>query len=186
MTREALARHPLAIAGALITTASAVVFIALVIAMFAGLFDNPYAGLVVFVAIPAVFVLGLLLIPLGMWLEGRRLRREPGTVAEWPVFDFRLRSVRRTALLMTALTAVNVVILLLAGYGSLHWMESPTFCGQVCHAPMHPQFAAWQAGSHARIACVRCHVGAGAGGFVHAKLPAADIDALVAYMQSLK
>ena len=71
MTREALARHPLAIAGALITTAAAVVFIALVIAMFAGLFDNPYAGLVVFVAIPAVFVLGLLLIPLGMWLEGR-------------------------------------------------------------------------------------------------------------------
>jgi nitrate/TMAO reductase-like tetraheme cytochrome c subunit len=105
-----------------------------------------------------------------MWLEGRRLRREPGAVAEWPVVDFRLRGVRRTALLITALTAVNVVILLLAGYGSLHWMESPTFCGQVCHAPMHPQFAAWQAGSHARTACVRCHVGAGAGGFVHAKL----------------
>ena len=51
-------RHPLAIAGAVITTASAVVFIALVIAMLAGLFDNPYAGLVVFIAHPGLFVVG--------------------------------------------------------------------------------------------------------------------------------
>ena len=170
MTREALARHPLAIAGALITTTAAVVFIALVIAMFVGLFDNPYAGLVVFVAIPALFVLGLLLMPLGMWLESRKLRRDPSAVAEWPIFDFRRPEVRRRALVFVALTAVNVVIVLVAGYGSLHSMETPTFCGQVCHAPMHPQFSAWQAGSHARIACVRCHVGEGARGFAYAKL----------------
>lgn len=168
--REALARHPLAIAGALITTTSAVAFIALGIAMLAGLFNNPYAGLVVLVAIPAVFALGLLLIPAGMWLQQRRLKRDPTTPTDWPIFDFRRASVRRTALLITALTAVNIVIVLLAGYGSLHWMESPTFCGQVCHTPMHPQFTAWQAASHSRVACVNCHVGEGAAGFVHAKL----------------
>jgi hypothetical protein len=49
-------------------------------------------------------------------------------------------------------------------------MESPTFCGQVCHTPMHPQFTAWQAASHSRVACVNCHVGEGAAGFVHAKM----------------
>jgi hypothetical protein len=38
--RAALVRHPLAIAGALITTASAVVFSALVIAMFAAIFNH--------------------------------------------------------------------------------------------------------------------------------------------------
>jgi hypothetical protein len=38
------------------------------------------------------------------------------------------------------LTGVNIVIVLLAGYGSLHSMESPQFCGQACHTPMHPQF----------------------------------------------
>ncbi len=168
--REALARHPLAIAGALITTASAVAFIALGIAVLAGLFNNPYAGLVVFVAIPVLFVLGLLLIPVGMRLQQRKLLRDPAAPTDWPVFDFRRASVRRTALLITALTAVNVVIVLLAGYGSLHWMESPTFCGQVCHTPMHPQFTAWQAASHSRVACVNCHVGEGAAGFVHAKM----------------
>jgi hypothetical protein len=168
--REALARHPLAIAGALITTASALAFIALGIAVLAGLFNNPYAGLVVFVALPALFVLGLLLIPAGMWLQKRRLERDPTAPTDWPVFDFRRASVRRTALLITGLTAVNIVIVLLAGYGSLHWMESPTFCGQVCHTPMHPQFTAWQAATHSQVACVNCHIGEGASGFVHAKL----------------
>ena len=170
MNRSAtLARHPLAIAGAVLTTASAAVFVALLIAEQLGLFANPYAGLVVFIAIPAVFVVGLLLIPLGMWLESRRLARHPATTAEWPVLDFRLPHVRRVSLVIVALTAVNMVILLVAGYGSLHWMDSPQFCGQVCHEPMQPQHTAWQAGPHARIACANCHIGEGARGFVAAK-----------------
>jgi NapC/NirT cytochrome c family, N-terminal region len=167
---EALVRHPLAIAGAVIATASAAVFIALVIAVFAGLFENPYAGLVIFLAIPAVFVLGLLLIPAGMWLERRKLERDPNASAEWPVVDFRQPIVRRRTLMFVALTAVNVIIILLAGYGGLHSMESPQFCGQVCHTPMHPQFTAWGNGPHARVECVSCHIGEGPKAFVHAKL----------------
>jgi hypothetical protein len=169
-SRTALARHPLVIAGALITTVSAVLFITLVIAALAGLFANPYAGLVVFVALPALFVMGLLLIPAGMWLSKRRLARDPQATKDWPVFDFRRPEVRRGALTFVALTAVNLVIVLLAGYGSLHWMESPSFCGQVCHTPMHPQFTAWRDAPHAGVACATCHIGQGAGAFVHAKL----------------
>jgi len=164
----ALFRHPVSIIGVLITTASAVVFIALAIAAGFGLFENPYAGLVIFVALPAAFVLGLLLMPLGLWLERRR--PHDADEADWPVIDFRHASVRRTAVAITALTAVNVTILLVAGYGGLHHMESPAFCGQTCHTPMHPQFTAWQATTHARIACVQCHVGEGARAFVHYKL----------------
>jgi hypothetical protein len=171
VTRSALARHPLAIAGAVIATVAAVVFLALVIGVFAGLFrHNPYAGLVVFVAIPALFILGLLLVPLGMWLQRRKLERDPTAATDWPVVDFRRPEVRRRMLLFVALTAVNVVIVLLAGYGSLHWMESPSFCGQVCHTPMQPQFTSWEGAPHGRIACVNCHIAEGAAGFVQAKL----------------
>jgi hypothetical protein len=169
MKREALS-HPLAIVGALVTTASAAVFIALLIAMMVGWLENPYAGLVVFIAIPAVFVAGLLLIPAGVWLQRQKLKRDASATAEWPVVDFRRANVRRTALVLAALTALNFVIVLVAGYGSLHWMESPAFCGQVCHTPMHPQFTAWESGAHARIACVQCHIGEGAASFAHAKL----------------
>ena len=169
-SREALVRHPVAIAGAVITTVSAVVFIALVIAVLAGWLANPYAGLVVFVLLPIAFAVGLLLIPLGMRLQRRKLAGDPQAAAEWPVLDFRRPEVRRTTLLVIALTAVNLVILLVAGYGSLHWMESPSFCGQVCHTVMQPQHSAWQQADHARVACVSCHIGEGPKAFVHAKL----------------
>ena len=69
-----------------------------------------------------------------------------------------------------ALTAVNVVIVLLAGYGSLHSMESPSFCGQTCHTPMHPQFTAWQDAPHSQVACVQCHIGEGGRAFVKYKM----------------
>ncbi len=168
--RAALLRHPLAIIGALMATASAVVFLTLVIAILAGWLNNPYAGLVVFVAIPALFVIGLLLIPLGLRLQQRKLLSDPNADVDWPVLDFRRPEVRRTSLLVLALTAVNVLIVLLAGYGSLHWMESPGFCGQACHTPMHPQFTALQNASHSSVACVDCHIGEGARGFLRAKL----------------
>jgi nitrate/TMAO reductase-like tetraheme cytochrome c subunit len=171
VTRSALFRHPLTVFGALMATVSAVAFIALALALLGGMFHrNPYAGLVVFVAVPGVFVLGLLFMPLGMWLQRRRLLRDPGREADWPVLDFRRPEVRRRALLYTALTAANVIVILLAGYGSLHWMESPAFCGQVCHTPMQPQFTAWQAAAHRQVACVDCHIGEGVQGFVYAKL----------------
>jgi nitrate/TMAO reductase-like tetraheme cytochrome c subunit len=170
MRISTLARHPLAIVGAVVATASAVVFITLVIAMLAGMFTNPYAGLVIFIGIPAGLVLGLLLIPAGMWLERRRLLRDPAAINEWPVVDFRRPQVRRAALMIAAVTAVNIVLILLAGYGGLHAMETPAFCGQACHTPMRPQFQAWQGAVHSGVACVDCHIGEGAAALVHAKL----------------
>src|SRR6476660_2519405 len=118
MRREALS-HPLAIGGVMVATASAAVFLALLIAMFAGLLRNPYAGIVVLVIIPAFFVVGVLLVATGVWLRRRAQMRDPSAVDEWPVVDFRLAAVRRTTLPITALAAVNVVIILLAGYGTL-------------------------------------------------------------------
>ena len=169
-SRTDLARHPVALAGVLLTTAGVVVFAALLVAELWGMFDNPYAGLVVFIVVPAIVLLGLLLIPFGMWLESRRLSAHPGAGREWFVIDFRSAKTRRRAMALLALTAVNVTILLLAGYGSLHYMESPEFCGQACHTPMNPQYTAWQDAPHSRVTCVQCHIGEGGRAFVHYKL----------------
>ena len=163
----------MSLAGAVITTAGAVGFVAMAIAAALGLFNNPYAGLVVFVLLPAIFVLGLLLIPLGMRLQRRAIERDPGMSTDWPVIDFGKARVRRIVLAVTALTVVNVVIVLVAGYGALHYMESPAFCGQTCHTPMHPQFTAWQNNPHSNVACVDCHVGEGGRALVRYKLAGA-------------
>jgi NapC/NirT cytochrome c family protein len=163
-------RHPASLAGVVLATAGGVGALTLGVAALIGEFHHPYAGLVVFVLLPAVLVLGLLLIPVGAWLQRRKIRRHPSAPQDWPVMDLRQPRVRRIALVVTALTAVNLVIVLLAGYGSLHWMESPTFCGQVCHTPMHPQFTAWESGQHANVACVDCHIGEGGRALVKYKL----------------
>jgi hypothetical protein len=163
-------RHPVTIVGVVITTVSAVAFLTLLAADMFGMFTNPYAGLVIFIALPALFVLGLLLIPLGVWRMRRAIRKDPSASVDWPVIDLRRRRVRATVIAVTALTVVNATLILLAAQGSLHHMESPEFCGQTCHTPMHPQYTSWPNTTHAEVACVRCHVGEGARALVHYKL----------------
>ena len=101
--RSAFASHPVVIAGVLLTTMTAVLFVAAIAAELLGLIRNPYGGLIVYIVIPAFFVLGLLLIPLGHWLDARRRRRNPTIAYDWPVFDLRLPETRRVALAIQAL-----------------------------------------------------------------------------------
>jgi hypothetical protein len=61
-----LIRSPLSIAGMVLTTISAAVFLVVFLADLFGLHTNPYLGVVFFLVLPALFVLGLLLIPLGV------------------------------------------------------------------------------------------------------------------------
>jgi hypothetical protein len=170
MISSAALRHPIAIAGVVITTVAAVAFLTLLGGELLGLFTNPYAGLVIFIAMPALFVFGLLLIPIGIALHRRALRRHPSANVDWPVIDLRRSRVRGVLIGVTAMTVVNATIVLIAAQGALHYMESPDFCGQTCHTQMHPQFTAWQNTTHAEVACVKCHVGEGAQALVHSKL----------------
>ena len=56
----AAARNPLSFVGAAIATAMAALFVSLFVLELLGYLTNPYIGLLVFVAVPAVFVVGLL------------------------------------------------------------------------------------------------------------------------------
>ena len=161
-------RNPVSLIGVAVTTAMAVVFLLLLTLEFTGQLTNPYAGLLVFVAVPFVFVLGLLLIPIGIWRQHRRVAA--GYAADdWPVVDLRLPRTRSVIVGVALLTIVNLFIVSLAGFGAVHHMESTEFCGQTCHTAMEPEWKAHQASPHSKVACVKCHVGPGAAGFVEAK-----------------
>jgi nitrate/TMAO reductase-like tetraheme cytochrome c subunit len=73
-------------------------------------------------------------------------------------------------LAIITLTAVNVLIVGLAATKGIEFMDSPQFCGQVCHTVMEPEFVAYQDGPHSRVRCVDCHIGPGASWFVKSKL----------------
>lgn len=163
------ARNPVSLVGMAVATATAVLFVVLFALEMLGYLTNPYLGLLIFVAVPVVFVVGLLLIPLGAWWTNRR--RDPSAPPpDWPVVDFRSVHTRRVAFAVLALTLVNLVIVSLAAYGGVHYMESAAFCAQTCHTTMEPQAVAHAAWPHANVACTQCHVGPGADAFVQAKL----------------
>ena len=163
------ARNPISLIGVAITTAMAVVFLILLALEMAGQITNPYFGLLLFVAVPAVFVLGLLLIPLGVWRHHRRVRAGRA-VEDWPVIDLRLPRIRSIVFGVTVLTLVNVMIVALGAYGAVHHMESAEFCGTTCHTTMEPEWKAYQVSAHSQVLCVSCHVGPGAEALVESKV----------------
>ena len=167
------ARNPLSFAGAVLVTLSAVLFLFVYALELFAAHTNPYIGMVFFLLMPGLFVLGLLLIPLGMWRERRREQRGIKRAPGWPVLDLNDGHVRRTVATVVVLTIVNVLIVGLASFKGVEYMDSVSFCGQVCHEVMKPEFTSYLAGPHARVKCVECHIGPGAPWFVRSKLSGA-------------
>ena len=164
-------RSPLSLVGMVLTTVSAIVFLVMFLADLFGMHSNPYLGIVFFLILPAIFLIGLVLIPLGAWIERRRRAagKKPSEL-HWPRIDLNNADQRRTAIAIFALTMVNIVIVSLASYRGVEYMDSVQFCGQTCHGVMKPEAIAHQDGPHARVPCVACHIGAGATSFAQAKL----------------
>ncbi len=167
-------RHPLALAGLAATILSLTLFFILLLLEQFGFHSNPYFGLLILVAIPVGSAIGLLLVLTGVWLDRRRRRRSPESEqTEWPVVDLGTSRHRKLLVVGVALVALNLILLTMGSYGAVHYMETDGFCGQVCHTTMEPQSTAHQTGPHARIACVDCHIGPGAGALVESKMAGA-------------
>jgi hypothetical protein len=166
-----LIRSPISVAGMVLTTISAVLFLVVFLADVFGLHTNPYIGIVFFLVLPGVFVIGLLLIPLGAWVERRRRAAgKPPSAVQWPRIDLNDSAQRTAAVIVFGLTIANIVIVSLGAYRGVEYMDSVQFCGQACHTPMRPEFVAHEAGAHAHVKCVDCHVGPGASSYAKAKL----------------
>lgn len=167
-----ITRHPLSLAGAALASASALLIITFFAIGLVGFEGGPYQGILIFVILPAIFVCGLILIPIGV-VRHRRLRARAAArgeeVAAFPVLDFNRERTRKLALSAFLLTALNLVILATATYKGVEVMESEEFCGSACHV-MEPERVAHKRFAHASVACVKCHVGPGAASFAEAKL----------------
>lgn len=66
--------------------------------------------------------------------------------------------------------AIGIILLVIGGYQLIEFMDSTAFCGRLCHQVMHPEYTAYQASPHSRVACSECHVGSGADYLVRSKL----------------
>jgi len=157
--------------GAVLTTSAALTMIGFwAFEVIAGGPVHPYVGILFFLILPGFFVAGLVLIPFGVWMRRRKLRRKGELPEIYPQIDLRQPTLRRAVGLVIGMTFVNVSILGTASYRGVEYMESVQFCGEACHSVMQPEFTAYQNSPHQRVACVQCHIGPGAPWFVRSKL----------------
>jgi hypothetical protein len=165
-----LGQNPISLTGAVITTSTALTTIAF---WFYEVFlpgpPHPYIGILVFLALPAIFVLGLLLIPVGIWLRRRSLRGSGDLPGVFPAINLRLPVVRRTLEWVALATGLNLLIIATASYRGVEYLDSTNFCGTTCHV-MQPENTAYHLSPHAHVACVDCHIGPGLPWMVRAKV----------------
>lgn len=165
-----LSNNPVSLVGVVLTTMGGVSWFFLLPVLVRGETPNPYLG-ILWLVVLAVFLAGLILIPVGMYFRRLRLRRL-GMAANQPFPPLTLASpeLRRLLWFIVGATFANVVIAGQLTYSAVNYMDSDRFCGQVCHTVMQPEHVAYQQSPHARVSCVQCHIGPGASWFVKSKL----------------
>lgn len=131
---------------------------------------KPYMGIIAFVILPAVLLMGLAVGVGGVMREHRRERTGKPHGLHFPQIDLNDPRHRRA---FTLVTGGTVLLLLFSAFGSFKAYEhtdSDQFCGETCHQVMEPEYTAYQFSPHARVGCVQCHIGSGADWFVRSKI----------------
>jgi hypothetical protein len=159
--------------GVILTTSAFVSFLVFEFLRLLGVLTNAYLGLVTYLLFPALFLLGLLLIPIG-WYKYRKERKM--TTREllnerFESADVQARGIgSKVFLTILAFTVANVVFITGAGFRTLKFMDQSEFCGTACHKVMSPEWTTYQLSPHARVKCVECHVGEGMTALINSKL----------------
>lgn len=169
-----LYRNGVSFAGGIVVVISAVLILFALLTQLTMHRVNPYVGIITYLVFPAILVLGVALVLGGMrWEAGRRKKHQRLPHLPYPQIDLNLRRQRRIFAYSVGAGTILAVIIAWASYQGFLFTESVTFCGQTCHVPMEPEFTAYQESAHARVPCVDCHVGEGAGWYVRSKLSGA-------------
>jgi nitrate/TMAO reductase-like tetraheme cytochrome c subunit len=162
--------NPVSLAGGAITSASGVTMVGYwLMELFGRPNQNPYLGIIFFLILPGLFILGLALIPVGIFLRRSTLRKAGQIPVEFPKIDLNDPIFRHGLDIVLAATIVNLLVVAMASYRGAAYMDSPQFCGQSCHV-MHPEYTAYKISAHSHVACSDCHIGSGASSYFRAKV----------------
>lgn len=165
-----LAYNPLSSVGAFLALFGFAAIVILTAISYFQKSSSPYVGIFILVLFPSILVMGLVLIPIGMLLQKRR--RDRGELRSF-LFDLSNPRHRNAGLIFAVGTAIFLLITTVGLFQTYQFTESTQFCGEVCHVVMNPEHVTHEASSHARVACVHCHVGPGGEHYVKSKIEGA-------------
>ncbi|MDD2900041.1 MAG: cache domain-containing protein [Desulfuromonadaceae bacterium] len=140
--------------------------------------EHAYLGLMTYFLFPGMMIFGLLLVPIGAWRvrNERRKATIQGMVSleeaipNFPILNLNDPNKRNMFIFFVVATVIFVIVMAIASIKGFEFTESTTFCGELCHPVMTPEYTAWQNSPHAKVRCVECHVGPGATWYVKAKI----------------
>ncbi|MBD3381713.1 MAG: hypothetical protein GF404_05890 [candidate division Zixibacteria bacterium] len=159
--------------GVVLTTSSFITFIILEMARLSGMLNNAYVGLVTYMVFPALFIIGLILIPIGLRIYKQRTGKTTKQLLNERFDEEEVKGRfggSKVFLTIGILTVINVVFMGVLSSRMLHFMDSAYFCGTACHTVMNPEWVTYQQSPHARVNCVECHVGEGVDALIDSKL----------------
>jgi hypothetical protein len=161
----------LSLLGGAITTASAMVLLGfwVVSVLGHGGSSNPYLGLLFELLLPGIFVMGLVLILVGILVRRAYLLSTDQVPHFFPEVSLQDPVFRHGLDIVVVATLINFVIVSVGCYRGVAYMDTVSFCGETCHV-MAPENAAYHVSSHATVACTECHVAPGAVGYADAKI----------------
>jgi hypothetical protein len=164
--------NPLSLMGTGLALISLLMMLFLTIIGFLYAESSAYLGLFVFIVLPVFLIIGLLIIPVGMWIRIRKRKKmaPEDRIQKWPVVDLNQPRYRNAFVIFSIGTLFFLLLSGIGSYEAFHYTESVRFCGTVCHEVMKPEYTAYQNSPHARVACVDCHVGSGADWYMRSKL----------------
>jgi hypothetical protein len=169
--QRSLLENWISLLGAIVAACAFFAVIILIAFDLLGESHSPYLGILTYLVTPGFLVAGLLLVVVGVLAERRRRHHlAPGEVPRHPRIDFNSPRHRKILSGVVVVAFIFLVTTALGTYRAYHFTESVSFCGETCHEVMKPEFTAYQSSPHARVTCVQCHIGSGAGWFVRSKL----------------
>jgi hypothetical protein len=168
-----LLRNPISLAGMALAVVSLANIFFFSLIDFIAAKPSPYVGILAYIVAPGFLILALSITGAGAWWA--RSRKKIGATADlqYPRIDLNDPGHRGMLISFGSFLLVFLMLSSVGSYKAYEFTDSVQFCGQTCHTVMHPEFTAHQLSPHARVACVDCHVGSGAGWYVKSKLSGA-------------
>ncbi len=131
---------------------------------------SPYVGIIAFLILPAILVIGLVTAGVGVLRQQRRRRLGLSSTQKLPQIDFNNPTHFRATVLVGGGFILFLALTAFGSFQAFEYTESDAFCGTVCHVEMKPEYTAYSVSPHARVGCVKCHIGSGGEWFVKAKI----------------
>ncbi|HEY5764648.1 MAG TPA: NapC/NirT family cytochrome c [Candidatus Deferrimicrobiaceae bacterium] len=173
-TKRGLYRNALSFFGAYVSVISLFLILFSLLLQFSFKRHSPYIGIFSYMVFPAFFALGGALFLYGMRRESIRRRLEGVDYAlPYPRLDLNDPGTRKKFGYAVLGSSFLAILLAFVSYHAFLYTETVSFCGQLCHTVMEPEYAAYQGSPHARVPCVDCHVGSGASWYVKSKISGA-------------